>query len=138
MNKIDLFEGSNAFLSNFFPCEILFEGETYPTSEHAFQAAKTTDPEERKKVREKKTPAQAKAAGKRVTLRRNWGFTRTAWMKTVLEIKFQNPELREKLRQTGTAELVEGNTWNDRFWGVCHGQGENRLGRILMQIRATL
>jgi predicted NAD-dependent protein-ADP-ribosyltransferase YbiA (DUF1768 family) len=39
---------------------------------------------------------------------------------------------------TGDAELVEGNTWNDRFWGVCRGKGRNELGRILMRVRTGL
>jgi predicted NAD-dependent protein-ADP-ribosyltransferase YbiA (DUF1768 family) len=27
------------------------------------------------------------------------------------------------------------NYWNDKFWGICKGVGENHLGKILMQIR---
>jgi len=135
---IDRFEGEHDFLSNFFPCRIEFEGKEYPTSEHAFQAAKTLDAAEREKIRLAKKPGGAKALGKRVALRRNWNFERTAWMETVLRIKFSDPALRERLRATGTAELVEGNTWGDKFWGVSGGQGENRLGRILMKLRAEL
>jgi ribA/ribD-fused uncharacterized protein len=138
MTTIDRFEGEHEFLSNFYPCEIPFEGKVYPTSEHAFQAAKTLDDAEREKVRLAKKPGSAKAIGKRVTLRKNWNFERTAWMKTVLEIKFSDPGLREKLRATGAATLVEGNTWGDTFWGICRGKGENRLGKILMQIRDGL
>ncbi len=32
-------------------------------------------------------------------------------------------------------EIVERNTWNDTFWGVCKGKGENHLGILLMEIR---
>ena len=138
MTTIDRFEGEHDFLSNFFPCKVNFEGKEYPTSEHAFQAAKTLDAAEREKIRLAKKPGSAKALGKRVSLRRNWSFERTAWMETVLRIKFTDPGLRERLRATGTAELVEGNTWGDKFWGVSGGQGENRLGRILMKLRAEL
>lgn len=49
--------------------------------------------------------------------------------------KYTVPYLREKLLATGDAELVEGNTWGDRFWGVCNGVGQNWLGRLLMQVR---
>lgn len=138
MTKIERFEGDHEFLSNFFPCEIDFEGKKYPTSEHAFQAAKTLDEGEREKVRLAKKPGSAKALGKKVSLRDNWKFTRTAWMETILRIKFANPVLREKLRATGNADLVEGNTWGDTFWGVSRGKGENRLGKILMKIRAEI
>ena len=33
---------------------------------------------------------------------------------------------------------IEGNTWNDTFWGVCNGQGQNWLGKILMLVRSEL
>ena len=44
---------------------------------------------------------------------------------------------REKLLDTGNAELQEGNNWGDRYWGVDlkTGYGENRLGRIIMKVR---
>lgn len=32
----------------------------------------------------------------------------------------------------------EGNTWGDKFWGVCDGEGENHLGKLLMEVRAEL
>ena len=47
----------------------------------------------------------------------------------------QNPELGNKLLETGNQELVEGNTWGDIFWGVCNGKGQNWLGKILMMVR---
>lgn len=42
------------------------------------------------------------------------------------------------IRKNGDAELIEGNTWGDRIWGVCDGVGENRLGKILMRVRAEM
>jgi predicted NAD-dependent protein-ADP-ribosyltransferase YbiA (DUF1768 family) len=59
-------------------------------------------------------------------------------METLLRQKFAHPELRAKLKETNDAELVEGNWWGDRFWGVCRGEGENHLGKLLMKIRAEL
>jgi len=56
----------------------------------------------------------------------------------VLEKFKQNPELKQKLLETGNQELIEGNTWNDTFWGVCNGQGQNWLGKILMLVRSEL
>ena len=50
----------------------------------------------------------------------------------------QNPELKQKLLETGNQELIEGNTWNDTFWGVCNGQGQNWLGKILMLVRSEI
>ena len=44
---------------------------------------------------------------------------------------------------TGDAELIEGNTWHDNYWGVCscskcNGRGKNRLGKLLMKVREEL
>lgn len=57
----------------------------------------------------------------------------------ICKAKFsQNPDLADKLVATKDAELIEGNTWGDRIWGVCDGIGENRLGKILMRVRAEM
>lgn len=57
----------------------------------------------------------------------------------VNEFKYgQNPELCEKLLNTGDAYIEETNKWGDTFWGVSKGIGENNLGKILMGIRDQL
>jgi predicted NAD-dependent protein-ADP-ribosyltransferase YbiA (DUF1768 family) len=57
----------------------------------------------------------------------------------MVRLKFStHQELRERLLATGEAELIEGNTWNDTFWGVCKGEGQNWLGKILMEVRKEL
>jgi hypothetical protein len=135
---IDKFIGSHSWLSNFYPHPVEFEGMEYPTVEHAYQAAKTLDEAQRAKVRQAATPGKAKALGKRVTLRHGWNDMRLAVMRAILEVKFANPTLRAKLIATGQDELIEGNTWNDRFWGVCRGAGQNHLGKLLMAIREEM
>ena len=50
----------------------------------------------------------------------------------------QNPKLAEQLVATGDEELIEGNDWNDRYWGVCRGVGQNKLGQTLQRIRSEL
>lgn len=135
---IDCFDGEYRFLSNFYPCEVVYEGTTYPTTEHAFQAAKTLDPEERKKMAAATTPGNAKRYGRRICLRKDWEEIKVSVMKEILIQKFSKPELRDMLLATGDEELVEGNTWNDTFWGVCKGYGGNHLGKILMEIRESI
>ena len=136
MEKIDKFDGEHAFLSNFSPHTVAVDGETYPTAEHAFQALKTDDPAERAIVRAKDTPGRAKRAGRKVTLRPGWDRQRLVVMELVVRSKFeQHPELVSALRETGKAELIEGNSWNDTFWGVCRGRGQNKLGLLLMILR---
>ena len=52
----------------------------------------------------------------------------------------ENEVLKALLLATGDAELQEGNTWNDTFWGVSSktGKGKNTLGKILMKVRGEL
>jgi N-glycosidase YbiA len=127
---------TSEFLSNFYFCDVKYEGITYPTSEHAFQAAKTLDVSERKRIAGLGNPGLAKRAGRKLkSIRSNWDSIRIGVMEDILRIKFSNPELRAKLLSTGEEKLVEGNDWGDRFWGVCDGQGENWLGQLLMKIR---
>lgn len=135
---IDRFVGQFRFLSNFYPVEIVRDGQKYPTVEHAFQAAKTHDPVERRTVRECRTPGRAKRAGRRVTKREDWDGVRVSVMKELLWQKFQRPDLKEALLATGTELLIEGNDWGDVFWGQVDGEGENMLGRLIMEIRFEL
>ena len=60
----------NSFLSNFYPAPVEDRtGKVWPTSEHAYQGAKTLDESERERVRSCATPAQAKRMGRAVTVR---------------------------------------------------------------------
>lgn len=136
---IDRFSGKYSFLSNFYMCEVVFEGKTYPSTEHAYQAAKALDPTLRYQftVGHSLTPGQAKRLGQKLPLRADWEDVKIDVMRYILVSKFANPELRAKLRETGDAYLEEGNNWGDHFWGV-DGYGWNHLGRLLMRIRTIL
>lgn len=137
MAEIMRFRGEYAFLSNMHPAKVVWDGRAYSCSEAAFQSAKTLDEEERSRFCVM-SGKQAKSAGKRVTLRSDWEQVKLGVMEEVLRAKFtQNGELMDKLLATGDMELVEGNAWGDRFWGVSTktGLGENHLGRILMKLR---
>jgi len=127
-----------SFLSNFYPCLIEFDGDIYPSLEHAYQAAKTNDPNERKKIREEKQVRRAKQIGRHVTIREDWEQIKVEVMRDLLKKKFENPQLRKLLLDTYPHDLVEGNNWGDTFWGVCRGHGKNMLGVLLMQLRSEL
>jgi len=138
---ISEFQGKYRFLSNFYCASATLDGVVYPTVEHAFQAAKTLDPAEREKVRACKSPSDAKRIGRTVTLRNDWEDVKVGAMYDLVWQKFQHPDLKKLLLDTGTQHLEEGNHWNDHFWGVCppgSGQGENNLGIILMDVRKAL
>ena len=141
-NVIDSFSGRYRFLSNFYPCRIVFFGKVWPSSEHLFQALKTNDEASRRRIQCAPRPIQAKHLGRHVKLRHDWEDIKDNVMRTVVQAKFQqNPNLMEKLLQTGKSVLVEGNDWHDNVWGNCTCprckdiEGENRLGRALMDLR---
>ena len=133
---IERFDGKYDFLSNFYLTPVPYQGIMYPSSEHAFQAAKTTNPAVRMEISEASTPGLAKKMGRRLELRMAWDDIRDAIMFSVLMEKFHNnPDICKKLLETGIEELVEGNTWGDTYWGVCNGNGKNKLGKLLMLVR---
>lgn len=132
------FRGEHAFLSNFHPCPVAYLGRTYRCSEAAYMAQKGADPGDRDRFADLDGPS-AKRLASTLPLRGDWETVRIAHMRGVLAAKFtQNPDLGLRLRATGGLELVEFNTWGDRFWGVCDGAGLNWLGRFLMDLRTLL
>lgn len=135
---IESFKGEYRFLSNFWPCEIEWEGIKYPSTENAYQAAKTLDLSDRQKIASMK-PGEAKKFGRKVRMREDWDEIKLKVMEDINRIKFTSSrELEKKLVLTNGQELIEGNNWNDTFWGVCKGKGQNNLGKILMKIRNDL
>lgn len=135
---IDRFIDEFAFLSNFHPSTIYLNGKPYATVEHAYQAAKTLDESQHETIRTARNPGEAKNLGKAVILRPNWEDIKVDLMRNFVKLKFENPLLRELLLATDDATLIEGNYWNDKFWGVCRGVGQNWLGRILEDERTRI
>lgn len=132
------FKGKYYFLSNFYPCQVTYHGITYQNSEAAFHAQK--DPSRAEEFC-KLNPSQAKRLGRKVKLRSDWEYVKDGIMKDILIFKFkQNPELAQKLLNTGEVMLVEANNWGDTYWGYdeINNVGQNRLGYILMEIRELL
>lgn len=157
--EVTEFRGKHWFLSNFSQADVvLIDGVLdemiYPTTEHAYQAAKTLDPNVREVIAGMAEPGAAKREGKRLRLRPDWDQVKLGYMKYLLEQKFglqpnpvDEPGLPERrgrmLLETGEAELIEGNTWGDTYWGCVRGPdgcwiGSNHLGQLLMTIRSQL
>jgi hypothetical protein len=146
-NVILQFKGKYRFLSNFYPCEVEYEGLVYPSVENAFQAAKKA-PHKRSQFT-KISPKEARKLGRKPPIRDDWNMVRVKIMRELVYKKFKNnEELKRKLLETGDAILIEGNTWNDTFWGVNLKKpdpnsewgyvGKNMLGIILMEVREQL
>jgi len=141
MNVIRRFTGRYNFLSNFYVHDVWYGGVAYYTNEHAYQAQKTLNPEQRLWIQQASTAAEAKRRGQQVTLRADWEKIKDGVMIGVVAAKFSDPELRKMLIDTYDAFIEEGNLWCDTWFGVCYcknhqgGIGENRLGKALMAIR---
>ncbi|WP_181063638.1 NADAR family protein [Nocardia nova] len=145
VNVIDRFEGQHRYLSNFSDFPAAYRDRWYPTAEHAFAAAKTTDPQWIARIADAPSPGAAKQLGRRVPLRPDWETIKTQVMREVVASKFaRTPALADRLRATGDTLLVEGNTWGDKFWGRVPNWGTrtlmgcNMLGRTLMAVRSEL
>lgn len=143
--SILLFDGAHAFLSNFYESKMeIDQGPTNPpvivkTVEHAYQALKAKTKDECDWVLASSTPGIAKRRGQKVDAWDNWDDMKDDIMLELLRTKFFfNDDMKARLLATGDARLVEGNTWGDRYWGVCRGEGENMLGMLLMQVRNEL
>ena len=127
--------------SNFSRHPITLEGKRWPTTEHYFQAQKFAGSPDEDEVRQAARPMDAARMGRdrKRPLRRDWEAVKERVMLDALRAKFaQHDELRGLLLGTGEAELVE-HTANDAYWGDGgDGSGKNRLGHLLMQVRAEL
>ena len=143
-----------SFLSNFYPVEVEMHGVVFPTVENAYQAMKL--PKEHWKYFVDIMPGEAKKLSRKLVAQypeveeHYWRFDiqKVAVMKLLLLQKFEKPEFREKLLQTESLLLIEGNTWGDTFWGVdlkkpqedsiWMFEGNNTLGQLLMEIRQEM
>lgn len=139
---IDSFQGNYDFLSNFYESRDQYiqddMGLRYKSVEAAFQATKTLDKKMRKVFTEL-SPSAAKYLGRHIQLREDWEQIKDTVMYQLVMYKFTHcEEIKELLLETDDIELIEGNWWNDTYWGVCKGVGQNKLGKILMEIREKL
>jgi len=141
---INNFSGRYSFLSNFYKT-VIFNPDAmshnFPSVEHAYQAAKTHDLNDKRIIALAQTPGQAKSLGQKVKLRDDWKEIRIDIMYDLVAKKFSKPGLAKKLKQTEPHFLCEGNYWHDNIWGDCYCDkcknipGQNHLGQILMKIR---
>lgn len=133
------FRGELEFLSNYYPVRIEYGGIVYPSTEHAYQAQKTNDPDLRLQI----SKAPFKGIKRMVKdLRPDWEEVKVSIMKDLIELKFG--PLAQKLLDTDPMYLEEGNYWHDNFWGNCSCPrcstivGQNVLGKLLMKRREIL
>lgn len=136
---ITRFTGKHAFLSNSFHAPFAFEATIYPTAEHAFQAARFASPSIKLSICQATTAGKAKKVSEAFSeVVPDWDTKRVPVMRKILDAKFQNSRaLRLLLLQTWPVDLIDAQD-GDQFWGQMAGVGENRLGKLLMHLRARL
>ncbi|NMM88521.1 hypothetical protein B2J88_29920 [Rhodococcus sp. SRB_17] len=142
---INSFVGDHEYMSNLYPAPTLYRGQLFPSSEHAYAAAKTLDQRVIRAILSTDDPAEAKKLGRSAELIADWEAMKFRVMESVVGAKFTyNLELADQLRTTSGSLLVEGNIWHDQIWGSCSCSrhrdipGENALGIILMGVRMRL
>ena len=134
---INQFKGEYDFLSNRFGCRFVWQGLQYGNAEAAFQSSKCMDASERKAYAGCSAD-KAALKGREQAPFPGWEDARLNIMGSILRAKFeQNPFLMKKLTDTGSCILINGNNKQETYWGVdlYSWQGENHLGRIIMDIR---
>jgi len=144
---ISSFTDKYDFLSNFYPVTVQFEDLNYPTVEHAYQASKSKEYFFRKLI--VALPASkaglSKRRGNTIRIRPDWEDVKIDIMHGLLCNKFKQEPFKTKLLNTSDAIIIEGNHWHDNIWGDCYcgkdtckKEGQNLLGRLLMDIRSQL
>lgn len=117
------------------------DGKYWPTVEHYFQSQKFVGTEYEETIRRARTPGDAKSLGRSqaIPIRSDWESVKEQVMFRAVLRKFEaHKDIRDRLLQTENEELVESAP-GDYYWGCgADGTGQNRLGKILMDVRAHL
>ena len=129
------------WLSNLHLCRLDLDGLKWKSVEHYYQAQKYVGQPAFEAIRGAKDGFAALKAGSNRSLvpRPDWKEIKLTVMKKAIAAKFnQNTALVAKLIATGDHVLCHQSN-SDLFWG-CNpkGEGENHLGKILMEVRQDL
>lgn len=137
-DKIAGFFKEHRNLSNFGEQNVEYEGLVYKSREAAYQAAKSTSYVVRLRFTTL-SPSEAKREGRLILLRDDWEEIKLQVMYNIVKTCVEaHDDLKTLLLSTGHKYLEETNWWNDQYWGVCRGIGENNLGLTLMKIREEI
>lgn len=145
------FQGPTSILSNLYPCSITIRGILFNCAEQAYAYRKAIWSEREDlahKVMLLSDPKDIKKAGDNTPTKITWEGQKVAVMEEIVTQKFlQNKSIAKKLCETGDYPLYEGTTntfWgcglriNSKLWLTGNPPGQNRLGKLLMEVRAKL
>lgn len=134
------FTGPFSWLSNWHRVPIPFEGRRYPSAYNAYQSAKSKSVKYKNTCQSTLSPYAMQFIAYNTLPRPDWELVKDNIMYTVLKIKFSIPKYRDLLLGTGEVYLLNGNRYNETYWGynLNTEQGYNKLGLMLMKIREEL
>lgn len=131
------YQGPWYMLSNFAAFAVLWRNVLWPTSEHAYQAAKFDDVEIQIEIRLATSPHTAKLIANKYLGRRlpDWDSHRLAIMEEILRAKLDQHEIiQERLLRAAGRVIIEDSPI-DPFWGRGRDyNGLNHLGKIWMKL----
>ena len=142
------FQSHHAYLSNMYPCKIIYEGLEYKSSENLYfaeMARHHNKLELAEEIRNTKDGYAAKRTAKKIIVADDWDQIKTKIMTKVIHLKFdQNPGLRNELLAT-VGFLYEATKGDSFLCGMSLPQAkdinqtsinkENQLGNILVKYR---
>ena len=139
--KILFYDREFYMFSNFSSFMVEYKEVLWTTSEHAYQAAKFTDPRIIEEIRTARSSHDAFKLGRAnaESVRTDWDDSKLEVMEEIVRAKLsQHPIIREKLIETGDREIIEDSPV-DSHWGWGPKQdGENHLGKIWMRVGKEL
>lgn len=127
--------------SNFSAFKLLWKGDEYMTSEHAYHSEKFEDERIKQEIRDTRSAHDAyyKSREHKDQYRKDWQDVKFGIMKEILHAKVQqHPYVKKKLLDSGEREIIE-NSWRDAEWGWGPNKdGKNMLGKLWMEVRAEI
>ena len=134
------FCGTFSWLSNFYePAKVTRKGLSFNSVEAAYHASKYDDqPDIAKQFVGLSAPDAYKLSKTTGPYDyKTFDAAKLDIMRDLIKQKYGSEPLLSKLKATGTKTLQEWNWWGNKYWGMSP-DGENWLGKIIMEIRSTL
>ncbi len=142
MEPINFVESNFAYLSPFSAHRIHIWNETFPTVEHAYQAARLKPSPERDEIKNAGSPKEAWRLAQKYKARKDLqtdDFDKDKVMEELFRAKIaQHQDIGEILQESKGRELLKVID-TDYYWGTgADGTGENKMGKIWMKLRDEL
>lgn len=139
---INFVENAFTYLSPFSAHRIEIWGESFPTLEHAYHAARLKAGPERDAIIKAPSPKDAWHIAQLYKNDPNVAvpdFDKDAVMEELMRAKMaQHSDIVAILRESGDRELLKVYD-TDYYWGTgADGSGENRMGKLWMKLRSEL